>query len=209
MREPPGLPWPSDPIPLRGRGIEPSPDVWVHRQLFDQRRVVLSGVLDDTAANDVCMELMTLDALGDDPVELTVDSREGSAGAALAVMDVIDVLGVPVHGRCLGQAVGPSVGILAVCHHRSVAPHARIGLVEPTIRMSGRAQRLEQLVADAGQRWIQFCRRLSEATGRDLDQITADAANGLFLSPDESVAYGIADEVFGRSATGPSHLHVD
>ena len=39
---------------------------------------------------------MTLDASGDGAVDLQIDSSGGSTGAALALMDIVDLLGVPV-----------------------------------------------------------------------------------------------------------------
>jgi ATP-dependent Clp protease, protease subunit len=192
---PPGPPWPSAEPGRPGGGEALSSEEWLRRQLFDRRRLLVSGPLDDPAASHLCMELMALDALGDDPVELTIDCSDGATSPALAVMDVIDLLGVPVHGRCLGQAAGPAVGVLAVCSRRTVAPHARIRLSEPKVGMSGNAGRLEQRVADARERWSQFCHRVARAVGQPVDRVLADTAEGRFLSADEAVSYGVADEI--------------
>lgn len=194
----PPSPDPSPPAPgpgLLGTEVPASPGEWLRQRLFDQRRLVLSGTLDDGSGNDLCMELMTLDALGDGPVELAIDCGSGSTSAALAVMDVIDLLGVPVRGWCLGQAMGPVVGVLAVCSHRTLAAHARIRLVEPKIDMSGDAQTLENSVTAHRQHWVQFCSRLSGATCQPVDRVLADTAKGRFLSVDEALSYGLADEV--------------
>ena len=112
-------------------------DEWLRVQLFQRRTVMLTGELDDPTANGVAMALMTLDADGDDAVHLRIDSGGGSLSCALALMDVIDLLGVPVRAFCLGQAVGPAVGVLAVCPHRTLAPHARLGILEPTAEFGG------------------------------------------------------------------------
>ena len=53
------------------------PGSWMHRKLFDRRIVLLRARLDDEVANGVGAELMTLDALGDGPVHLQIDSPEG------------------------------------------------------------------------------------------------------------------------------------
>ena len=61
-------------------------------RLFEQRVVVLHGALDDAVASRVSAELMTLDAEGDGPVTLRIDSADGSVafqisgpGAVVAV----------------------------------------------------------------------------------------------------------------------------
>ncbi len=167
----------------------------VHRLLFERRIVTLTGRLDDEAANRLGAGLMTLDATGDEPVNLQIDSGEGTVSAALTLMDVIDLLGVPVHVGCTGQAVGPAVGVLAVCHHRVVSPHAVIRLVEPRVELEGSAGQLEQMAALHLRQWRAFCTRLAEATGQPTEQLLHDAAAGRFLDAGEAVAYGLADGV--------------
>jgi ATP-dependent Clp protease, protease subunit len=171
------------------------PRSWMERQLFDRRIVLLSGPLDAEMANAVGVALMTLDATGDDPVQLQIDSGDGSIDAALSLMDVIDLLGVPVHASCIGQVAGPAVGVLAVCSHRTMAPHAHLRIFEPSIEVQGNAQQLRQLASLHLERWTVFCTRLAEITGQPLVRLREEASAGRYLSADEAVAYRLVDEV--------------
>ena len=168
---------------------------WLRVQLFQRRTVVLTGELDDPTVNALSMALMTLDADGDDAVHLRIDSGGGSVACALAVMDVIDLLGVPVHAVCMGQAVGPAVGVLAVCPRRILAPHARLGILEPTAEFGGTAHQIEQLASAHVDQWTVFCTRLGEATGQPVDRIVEDASRGCFLTAEAALDYGLADEI--------------
>ncbi len=179
------------------------PQAWMQRRLFDRRTVLLSGPLDDRVANRVGASLMTLDATGDSTVQLQIDSGDGTVDAALALMDIVDLLGVPVHATCVGQAAGPAVGVLAVCHQRTLAPHARLRLIEPTVEMQGSARQLQQLATGHLERMAMFWTRLSEATGRSIEDLRVDASEGRFLSAEEAVSYGLADEV----ATPDARVH--
>ena len=176
------------------------PRSWMRKQLFDRRIVLLSGPLDDQTGNEIGATLMTLDALGDGPVHLQIDSDGGSLSAALALIDIIDVLGVPVRASCLGQAAGPVVGVLAVCSHRLMAAHARVRLVEPTLDLRGTARELEQMASAHADLWRAFCSRLSMATGQPVDRVLDDADRGRFLPAGEAVDYGVADEVAAADA---------
>jgi ATP-dependent Clp protease protease subunit len=167
----------------------------MRRRLLERRVVTLVGPLDDSGASDVGAALMTLDADGDDAVELRMDSPGGSTTAALALMDIIDLLGVAVHGWCTGQVAGAAVGVLAVCHERTLSPHARIHLTEPRSRFGGDARFLEQQAAEHAEQWAMFCRRLAETTGRTAEQIGQDARRGRFLTAGEAVAYGLVDRI--------------
>lgn len=171
------------------------PQGWIRSRLLERRVVTLAGPLDDACANEVGAALMTLDADGDGSIELRVDSPGGPTGAALALMDIIDLLGVPVRAWCTGQVAGTAVGVLAVCQQRTISPHARVHLTEPRMEFEGDARLLERLAAEHADRWAMFCRRLAQATGRTTEQISGDTADGRFLTASEAVAYGIVDGV--------------
>ena len=176
------------------------PRSWMRRKLFDLRIVLLSGPLDDEVGHAAGAELMTLDALGDGPVHLQIDSAGGTLPAALAVMDVIDVLGVPVRASCVGQAMGPAVGVLAVCAHRLMSAHARLRLVEPSVEVRGNARQLEQLASAHIDLWAAFCGRLSEATGQPVERVRDEADRGRFFTAPEAIEFGLADEVAAPDA---------
>jgi len=163
--------------------------------MFDRRVVFLSGTLDEAAAGRAAMELMTLDASGDDPIHLQMDTPDGTVEAALSLMDVVDLAGVPVRGTCVGLVGGPAVGVLAVCARRLATPHSRIRLAEPAGSFAGSATDLARWAEHHRDRWDLFCRRLATAVGRPVDRVTADLDTGRFLTADDAVAYGLVDEV--------------
>src|ERR1039458_4222738 len=118
-----------------GPGPEPLSES-LARRLLAQRVVLLPGPLDDLSVIRVSAELMTLDAEGDDPVILRVDCGEAGLAPALTLMDVIELMGVPVRALCLGQVAAGAIGVVAVCAHRSAMPSTRFSLSEPTTRMA-------------------------------------------------------------------------
>ena len=101
------------------------------RRLLAQRVVLLHGPLDDLSVTRVAAELMTLDAEGDDPVTLRVDCGEAALAPALTLMDVVELMGVPVRALCLGQVGSGAVGVVAVCAHRAAMPSTRFSSSEP------------------------------------------------------------------------------
>jgi ATP-dependent Clp protease protease subunit len=181
--------------PDGGSAAAVDPQEWLRRRLFDRRVVILDGPLDDARSNQVGASLMTLDANGDGAIDLQIASRGGTTGAALALMDVVDLLGVPVRAWCTGQAAGTAVGVLAVCDHRTMSPHARLHLTEPSVEFEGSARLLQQLAAAHADHWARFCHRLAEATGQAVDRVEDDTARGRFLTASEAVAYGLVDDV--------------
>jgi ATP-dependent Clp protease, protease subunit len=153
----------------------------VQDRLFDQRVVFLWGPLDATVAGQLAAQLMTLDATGDDPVQLLVDSPGGTLEAALCLVDVIDLLGVELTATCVGRAVGPAIGPLAVAHRRRATPHARFRLSEPVLEISGGARDLGAWAADHRAQLRTFCRRLAPALGTAPEALEEDLRTGRFL----------------------------
>jgi ATP-dependent Clp protease protease subunit len=164
-------------------------------RLFAQRVVVLHGPLDDTEATRISAELMTLDAEGDGPVTLRIDSADGSVALALTVMDVIELLGVPVRALCMGQVGGPAVGVLSVCAHRASMPSTRFSLREPTTQMEARAREVEQWARLRADDQRRFTERVAAAAGKPVAAVAELFATGTFMSAPVALDYGLIDEI--------------
>src|SRR5487761_1817755 len=138
-------------------------DDWLEGHLFDRRVLVMRGPLDDRSATRAASQLMTLDAVGDNTIQLQLDSPGGPLEAAFAVIDVIDALVVSVEVLCLGRVEGSAVAVAAVAHRRLAMPHTRFRLADPDVAIEGRAADLERLLAAHHQAIGRYHLRLAEA----------------------------------------------
>jgi len=174
----------------------------IQAAMFARRVVTLGGAVDQAAAEDLVASLLSLDALGDDPIELRVDAHCDSLDIALLLMDTIDVLGVEVRVLCSGTLSGTLVGLLAVAGSRVMSLHARIRLCEPAVSFEGRASEIASRAAHEQARLIALQARLAERTGRPLEHIEADMQAGRYLTATQAQAYGLVDAVLGTDAGG-------
>ena len=165
------------------------------RRLMEQRVVLLHGRLDDATATRVSAELMTLDADGDDAVTLRIDCGEAAFAPTLTLMDVVELMGVPVRALCLGQVGEGAVGVLAVCAHRAAMPSARFMLSEPATQMEAHVRNVAQWAELRAAERGRFCERVSAAVGRATDEIAADLDRGRFFGAEEALEYGLLDEI--------------
>jgi ATP-dependent Clp protease protease subunit len=165
------------------------------QRLFEQRVVLVHGPLNDVTATRVAAELMTLDAEGDGAVSLRIDCGDGTLALALTLMDVIELLGVPVRALCMGQVGGPAMGLLAVCSHRAAMPSTRFHLREPGSQMEAHAREVAQWARLRAEERQRFCARLAAAVGQPETVVADDLAAGAFMGVDEALAYGLIDEV--------------
>jgi ATP-dependent Clp protease protease subunit len=163
--------------------------------MFDQRVVFITGELTDEAAGRAAMELMTLDATGDTAVQLHLESPSGELGAALAVMDIVDTMGVNVTGVAMGLLGAPAVGVLAACRRRVSMPHARFHLCEPQAAFSGDARTIERWLQHRQGQWRQYCERVAASLARPVDEIVSLFADAPYLGADEALALRLVHEV--------------
>ena len=170
---------------------------WLQEQLFARRIVLVTGRLDDGAAAAAAAALRALDANADKPIELHLDSADGTLEAAFVLIDTLDLLRARLRVQCRGQVGGPAIGVVAAADHRTAAPHARFRLSQPTDRFAGTP---DELAARSRQQqdllWRLYA-LLARQTGRPAEEIAEDMRRGRYLDTREALEYGLIDEVSG------------
>jgi ATP-dependent Clp protease, protease subunit len=196
-------PWRAPPGPpgadgAGDRGLPP----WLAERLFDRRIVMLSGPLTGPAASQVAASLLTLDALGPEPVQLHMAAPDGELAAAFAVVDAIDAMRAPLHALVTSEVGGAAVAVLAAAGRRLAHRHARIHLAEP--RAAAVAGTADQVAAAAGQylrELEEMAVRLAEVTGQPRSRVEDDLSTGRTLTAEQAREYGLIDEIVGRPET--------
>lgn len=168
--------------------------------LLRQRRVLLTGVLDEAAATRAAAELMMLDGESGKPVEIVINSDGGPLLAVLAVLDVIDLMRAPVATWCIGRAMGTAAIILASGGDgRSAAGHAMIGLrLRDRHDISGRAVEIERFVEQLDHARDRLVAHLARTTDLDEHAIGHELDDGAPMTSQVARARGLLDEVITR-----------
>ena len=218
----PGTPdWPSS--PPSPPGPVPPTRVWLdphagwknalHERLLAKRIVLASGFLDDDAAARLSAQLLTLDAEQKDPIRLELQNLRAELSAVVTVMGILDVLRVPVHACVSGEINGPALGVLAPCPRRSGYPNATFVLAEPRLHFGGTVTALTAREQQMTRMLDTLYFRLADVTGREVDEIRADARRGRTLTTGQAIGYGLIQSQEtasrppvpgGRSDPGPA-----
>lgn len=157
-----------------------------------------SGLLDGEAATRLSAQLLTLDAEGDDPIRLELQGLDAELAAALTVMGVLDVIGVPVRGRVSGLISGPALGVLAACDDRRGYPSAMLTLAEPRLQADGSAAELAVREQQLSGMLDALYFRLAEVSGHEVDEIRRDARATRTLTVGDAIDYGLLQGVADR-----------
>ena len=174
--------------------MTPTPG-WLQEKLFERRIVFVTGRLADALAGQAAAQIMTLNASGDDPIDVVLSSADGTLEAAFVLIDVVDAAQAAVRVHCQGQVGGPAIGVAAAADHRSASPHTTFRLSAPASQLSGTA---DQIAAHSEQQrtllW-RFQARLAKATGRPAEDVADDVRRGRHLDAREALEYGLIDAI--------------
>lgn len=207
---PPGVPrWPGRPVPQPPAPPAPAvpPVGWpddgqaddLRARLRRDRRLLLSGPLDEAIGTRTCAELMLLDGGSSRPVELLISSDGGEVEHAMGVLDVLALMRAPVATRCIGSATGTAAAVLASgTGGRSATRAARISLRVPSHHdVRGTAQDMVRLAEHLAAVYDHLAEHLASVT--QLSAVAARAAldDGQLLSAQEAVDAGLIDEIAG------------
>src|SRR5919108_142715 len=116
--------------------MPPTPP-WLQEKLFERRIVFVTGRLDDAVAGQAAAQIMTLDASGDEPIDVVLSSGNGTLEAAFVLIDVIDAARATVRVHCQGQVGGPAIGVAAAADQRTAAAHTTFRLSAPAAHVTG------------------------------------------------------------------------
>ena len=175
----------------------------IFSRLLKDRIIMLEGPIGEHTASVLCAQLLFLesqDAAKD--IVLYINSPGGLVTAGMAIYDTMQYVKSDIQTIVVGQAcsMGSLLASAGTKGKRYMLPHARHMIHQPLGGASGQASDVE-IRANELLRWK---RQLTEiyvrTTGKPFDQLTADMERDKFMTPDEAVAYGLADRIV-RSRT--------
>ena len=198
--ENPGWPGPPQrppefPVPPARVWLDPGP--WparLYERLLAQRIVMAQGHLDDEAATRLCAQLLTLDAEAAEPIRLELQGLDAELPAALTVIGVLETLRVPVLAGVAGRLTGAALGVLAACGQRRAYPNAVLELSEPRLSYRGSVTAVTAQEEQARLMVDALWERIARTTGREIDDIRADAGRRRFFTVAQAIEYGLISE---------------
>jgi ATP-dependent Clp protease, protease subunit len=168
---------------------------WLQGKLFERRIVLITGRVDDAVAAEASAQLVTLAATGEEPIDIHIDSPDGTIAAAFVLIDALDVLRAPVRAHCRGQIGGPVIGVVAAARQRSASPHTRFRLGQPTAQFSGTPDQIASQNRYHQDLLWRLHARLAHVTGHPAEEIAEDMRRGRYLDAREALHYGLIDEI--------------
>lgn len=176
-----------------------------YTKLFEERIIFLGQAIDDTVANDVMAQLLTLESMDPDrDIMMYINSPGGSFTALTAIYDTMQFVRPDVMTICLGQAASAAAVLLAggAAGKRYALEHARILIHQPYSEGGGQGSDIEIQAKEI----LRMRTLLEEMLARHSKKSQADIAKDIerdkILTAADAVEYGLIDQVLAsRKAT--------
>lgn len=170
----------------------------IYSRLLEDRIVFIGSPITDLVANTVIAELLFLqnrDAGKD--ISLFLNTPGGSITAGLAIYDTLQFVKCNVATHCIGQAASMGAVLLAggTKGKRFVLPHSRILIHQPWGAMEGTTADVSIHTREMIRLRALLNEILVKHTGQTLKKIEKDTDRDYFMSSEEAVKYGLADQI--------------
>jgi ATP-dependent Clp protease protease subunit len=178
----------------------------IYSRLLKDRIVFLGKEVDDELANVVIAQLLFLES--EDPerdIHLYVQSPGGSVTAGLAIYDTMQIIKPDVATVAVGVTASMGGVLLAAgaAGKRYVLPNATVHMHQAHGGAQGAARDIEIMAAEILREQRVLRELLVKHTGQTMDKIARDSDRDFWLSAQDAVEYGLADEVLRPARGGP------
>lgn len=169
----------------------------IENKLLEERKVFLWGMVDDDSAKHVIERLMYLDSLGNDEIQLIINSPGGYVTSGFAIYDTMMQVKSPVATVCSGLAASMGSILLSAGAkgRRMIQPHARVMIHQPSGGAQGQASSIEIQAREIIKTKEIGARILSENCNQPLEKVMNDFDRDYWMDAQESLAYGIVDQL--------------
>jgi ATP-dependent Clp protease protease subunit len=175
----------------------------IYSRLLKERVIFIVGPIEDHMANLIVAQLLFLESENPDKdISLYINSPGGSVSAGLAIYDTMQFIKPDVSTLCTGQAASMGAILLAggTAGKRYGLPHSRVMIHQPLGGFQGQASDFEiharEILAVRGR----LNKLLAGHTGKSEADISRDTERDNFMSAEESVEYGLIDQVLTSRA---------
>jgi len=173
----------------------------IFSRLLKERIVFIGSAIDDAVSSLAIAQLLFLEA--DDPekdVFMYINSPGGYITAGLGIYDTMQYIRPDVATICMGQASSMGALLLAAGTRgkRYALPHSRIMIHQPWGGAQGQASDIEIQANEILTMRKELNKILADHTGQKLDKIEKDTDRNYFMSAEESLKYGLIDEIMIR-----------
>lgn len=170
----------------------------IYSRLLKDRIIMLDTDVNEHTASLIVAQMLFLESEDpDSDILFYINSPGGSVTAGMSIYDTMQFISCDVSTIVIGQAasMGSLLAASGAKGKRRILPHARHMIHQPLGGASGQASDVE-IQAKELLRWKTVLTEIySGHTGKDIKTLQRDMERDNFMSAQESIKYGLADEL--------------
>jgi ATP-dependent Clp protease protease subunit len=172
----------------------------IFSRLLNDRIVMLNGPVDDGSASVIVAQMLHLESTDSEKdIHFYINSPGGVVTAGLSIYDVMQFIKCDVATYVMGQAcsMGSLLAQAGTAGKRYMLPNARHMIHQVSSGARGTAIDMQIAVEEV----LKMNKQLTEiyvshnSKGKTFDQLKQDMSRDYFMSAQEAIEYGLADEV--------------
>ena len=174
----------------------------IYSRLLKDRIVMLDTDVNEHSASLIVAQLLFLESQGNEDINFFINSPGGVVTAGMAIYDTMQFIKPDVSTIVMGQAcsMGSLLATAGAPEKRKMLPNARHMIHQPSGGAGGQATDMEIQVEEI----LKMKRNLTQiyvdhnSKGKTFEQFKNDMERDKFMSAQEAVDYGLADEIIEK-----------
>jgi ATP-dependent Clp protease protease subunit len=182
----------------------------IFSRLLSDRIIMMQGVVEDHMANTIVAQMLYLESVNpDEDISIYINSPGGSVTSGLAIYGTMQVIKPAVCTTVIGQAasMGSFLAQAGAAGKRFVLPESRtmIHRVSSGTKGTSGSVHIQEMEFEDSRRHLEESKRLNKrltelyvkhnTAGKTYDEMYEAMKYDTFLTAEEAVEYGLADQV--------------
>ena len=171
----------------------------IYSRLLKDRIVMLDTAVTEQSASLIVAQLLFLESQGNEDINFFINSPGGVVTAGMAIYDTMQFIKPDVSTIVMGQAcsMGSLLAQAGAPGKRKMLPNARHMIHQPSGGAGGQATDMEIQVKEILKMKENLTKIYVKHNSKDKNysQLIADMERDFFMSAQEAVDYGLADEI--------------
>ncbi len=172
----------------------------ISEKMMKTRTILLSGEVNKELAEKVVRQLLLLEAEGDDPIKVFIDSPGGDVDAGFAIFDMMRFVKPDVYtvGMGLVASAGALILLASPKEFRLALPNSHYLIHQPLSGIRGVATEIEIHARELEKLRKKLNELISTETGQDIAKVEKDTDRDYWMNASEALAYGLVSRVISK-----------
>lgn len=175
----------------------------IYSRLLKDRIIIINGEIDSTLSNSVVAQLLYLDSINCEDISLYINSPGGNVTDGFAIYDTMNLIKSDVSTIGMGMCASMAAFLLSSGSKgkRYILPNCEVMIHQPLGGASGQATEIKIAAEHILKTKEKLNKILSLNTNKKLSEIERDTDRDNYMTADESLEYGIVDEIIEKKNT--------